>query len=248
MIHSILMIGQSNMAGRGIPTEVEPIKNKNLRVLRNGRWQNLFVPVNPDRPWAGVSLAESFADEYSKAHPDVEVGLIPCADGGTSIKMWGKGSILFDHARYMTELAKRTSHVVAIIWHQGEGDCRSVDYPLYKDRLITSINDFRREAGLEGVPFIIGGLGDFLLRRSDYELENFAHINAALEEVAATVPGVAFASAVGLDCNVDNLHFCSAALREFGIRYYRAFEPLEMTLADEGEKESATEQSSMERL
>ena len=59
MIHSILMIGQSNMAGRGIPTEVEPIKNKNLRVFRNGRWQSLFVPVNPDRPWAGVSLAEA---------------------------------------------------------------------------------------------------------------------------------------------------------------------------------------------
>ena len=37
-MHSILIIGQSNMAGRGFPGEVPPINNKDLFVLRNGRW------------------------------------------------------------------------------------------------------------------------------------------------------------------------------------------------------------------
>ncbi len=247
MTHSILMIGQSNMAGRGIPSEVEPIKNPKLKVLRNGRWQPMFVPVNPDRPWAGVSLAESFADEYSKAHPDVDVGLIPCADGGTPITTWAKGGILFDHAVLMTKLAMRTSHVVAIIWHQGEGDCRRGDYPLYAERLTAFIEDFRREAGLEGIPFIVGGLGDFLPRRDDYELENYLYINEAMQKTVATVPQTAFASAKGLESNKDNLHFCSAALRELGVRYYRAFEPLEVAVV-ESEKESVAEQSTMERL
>ena len=61
MIHSILIIGQSNMAGRGFPSEVEPIVNKRLFVLRNGRWRSMYVPVNPDRSFSGINLAESFA-------------------------------------------------------------------------------------------------------------------------------------------------------------------------------------------
>lgn len=77
MIHSVLIIGQSNMAGRGFFDEVQPINNERLKVLRNGRWQNMFSPVNPDRPFSGVCLAESFADIYSK-EKDVDVGIIPC--------------------------------------------------------------------------------------------------------------------------------------------------------------------------
>ena len=42
MIHSFLMIGQSNMAGRGFASEVEPIQNEHIKVLRNGRWQGMY--------------------------------------------------------------------------------------------------------------------------------------------------------------------------------------------------------------
>ena len=104
MIHSFLMIGQSNMAGRGKKEDVEPIDNKELKVLRNGRWQNMYVPVNCDRAFSGVSLAESFADAYQKDH-GVQVGLIPCADGGTTLDQWKEGSILYDHAVFQAKLA-----------------------------------------------------------------------------------------------------------------------------------------------
>ena len=118
MIHSFLMIGQSNMAGRGFKEEVEKIRNSRLKVLRNGRWQNMYVPVNPDRPFSGVSLAESFADAYAKEH-NVDVGLIPCADGGTSLDQWQVDGLLFSNAVYQAELASRTSTIAGILWHQG---------------------------------------------------------------------------------------------------------------------------------
>ena len=35
MVHSILIIGQSNMAGRGNIDEVEPICNEKIKVLKN---------------------------------------------------------------------------------------------------------------------------------------------------------------------------------------------------------------------
>jgi len=50
VIHSFLLIGQSNMAGRGIIGEVPAIDHRGLMfMLRNGRWQPMTEPINPDR-------------------------------------------------------------------------------------------------------------------------------------------------------------------------------------------------------
>ena len=48
-ITSFLMIGQSNMAGRGDFGEVPEIKNKSCFMLRMGRWQVMAEPINCDR-------------------------------------------------------------------------------------------------------------------------------------------------------------------------------------------------------
>ena len=65
-IRSFLLIGQSNMAGRGYLNEAHEIDTKQIYTLRNGRWQRMFRPINPDRGSSGVSLAESFAEAYSE--------------------------------------------------------------------------------------------------------------------------------------------------------------------------------------
>ncbi len=52
-------------------------------------------PINYDRPVSGVGLAASFADAWSKAHPDEEIGLVPCAEGGSSLNDWHPEGILF---------------------------------------------------------------------------------------------------------------------------------------------------------
>lgn len=89
------MLGQSNMAGRGFLNEVDPIYNEKIKMLRNGQWQMMTEPINYDRPVSGVGLAASFADAWSKAHPDEEIGLIPCAEGGSSLNDWHPEGILF---------------------------------------------------------------------------------------------------------------------------------------------------------
>lgn len=227
MIHSFLMIGQSNMAGRGYVYDVEPIYNERIKVLRNGRWQPMFVPVNPDRSFSGISLAESFAHAYSLDH-DVDVGLIPCADGGTAMDQWVEGGLLYEHAIYQAKLASRTSTIAGILWHQGESDCSEALYPLYKEKLLAFMRSLRRDLDLLDVPFLVGGLGDFL---KDFfpaaESENYTHINCALKEIAEENPMTGFVSAEGLTANEDNLHFNAKSLREFGMRYYAAFRLLE---------------------
>lgn len=229
MIHSILLIGQSNMAGRGFACEVDPIDTARLKILRNGRWQPMFTPVNPDRPTAGISLAESFAAAYAKEH-GVDVGLIPCADGGTCLDQWQPGSLLFDHAVYQVRLAERTSTLAGILWHQGEADCRADRYPLYEEKLTRILDELQKAIGIFDVPVLLGGLGDFLPDMNEAQvrgLANYTKVNEALRRIAEHRSMTGFVSAEGLASNPDCLHFNANSLREFGLRYYEVFRTLE---------------------
>ena len=228
-ITSFLMVGQSNMAGRGNLDEVEPIKNDNLFMLRMGRWQKHSEPVNPDRPvtkgefHSGVGLASSFADDYSK-HFGKKAGLIPCADGGTKISQWMPGEILFDHAVFMANLAQRTSNLGGIIWHQGESDCNAENIDLYKERFITMMTEMRKQIGAEELPLIIGELSLDVDGNRWKHVEYADKMNAIFHEIAKEMPHCAVASAEGITIKKsDGLHFDSKGSREFGHRYFQKY-------------------------
>lgn len=221
-MHSFLLIGQSNMAGRGYLNEAHAIDKSRIYTLRNGRWMKMFRPINPDRRFSGVSLAESFAEAYAKKH-DVDVGLICCADGGTKLSQWMPGELLFDNAVNNAKLAARTSEIVGVLWHQGESDSTEELYPTYQARLEAMMQALREELNLHDVPIILGGLGDYL---EFYPLKNYVHINHALQNIAASNELFGFASAEGLTSNPDNLHFNAQSLYDFGLRYFEAFEKL----------------------
>jgi hypothetical protein len=211
------------MAGRGRLDDVPPIENKNLFMLRNGKWYPLCEPVNYDRPFAGISLAVSFADEYAKAYGG-EVGLIPCADGGSSLDDWSVGGPLYDHAVFQTKLAQRVGELRGILWHQGEADSEDREKAqTYIPRFIKIIDSLRRDCGLEAVPVIMGELGAFLADREGQPHQYFPQINKALAELAESTPGFALASAEGFSSNGDNLHFDAVSLREFGKRYFQKY-------------------------
>ncbi len=210
------------MAGRGYLNEAREIDTSRIYTLRNGRWQKMFRPINPDRSFSGVNLAESFAEAYSQKY-NVDVGLICCADGGTKLSQWMPGELLFDNAVNNAKLAARTSEIVGVLWHQGESDCEDEPYHTYQARLETMMQALRNELELNDVPFILGGLGDYL---EFYPLKNYIHLNHALEDIATCNEMVGFASAKGLTSNPDNLHFNAQSLYEFGIRYFEEFEKL----------------------
>ena len=221
-MHSFLLIGQSNMAGRGYLTEAHEIDNSRIYTLRNGRWHKMFRPINPDRSFSGVSLAESFAEAYSKKY-NVDVGLICCADGGTKLEQWMPGELLYENAVNNARLAARTSEIVGVLWHQGESDCSDELYPTYQVRFEAMMRALRKELQMNDVPFILGGLGEFL---ELYPLKNHVHINQSLQNIAACNEMVGFASAAGLKSNPDHLHFNAQSLYDFGLRYFEEFERL----------------------
>ena len=224
MIHSFLLIGQSNMAGRGYLNEAVEVDTQRLWVLRNGRWQRLYRPVNGDRPFSGVCLAESFAQAYSRRY-DVDVGLIPCADGGTSLDQWLPGGVLYDHAVAQARLAQRSSVIAGVLWHQGEADCGPSLHVTYADRFQLLLNALRHDLSLHDVPVLLGGLGDFLPNcTADKQLVHYQKVNQALQCIADSNRQVGFVAAEGLTANPDSLHFNAASLYEFGLRYFAEFE------------------------
>lgn len=252
MIHSFLLIGQSNAAGRGYYHEAEPLDNLGgrLKVARNGLWIGMYRPVNPDRSFSGTCLAESFAKAYALEHEDITVGIIPCADGGTQLAQWQPGEVLFDNAVNCARLAMRSSTLKGVLWHQGESDCRDGRYQQYDERFRRMADALREALGLPELPIIVGGLGDYLPKRTVAPQlgENYEKVNAILKGLSESYPHCAYASAEGLSANEDNLHFSAAGLKEFGLRYYEQYRAFDRENEDATPMPQATERSAIELL
>lgn len=233
------MVGQSNMAGRGYLTDVKQIYDEKIKMLVNGRWQTMTEPINFDRPTSGVGLAASFAGAWRLQNKLEEIGLIPCADGGTGLDDWTVDGALFENAVFRAKLAQRTSKLSGILWHQGENDSFGGLSALYYDKLSIIVDAFRRALNVPAIPFITGGLGDFLAggRYGKYFTE-YNQVNDALLKFAETKPNCYFVTANELTANQDGLHFDALSQRRFGIRYFESFvkrENILAPLADEDE-------------
>ena len=221
-IISFLMIGQSNMAGRGNLGEVPELNNPLCFMLRMGRWQPMRDPINVDRPISGikfpsgVSLAGSFADGMQR-HFGRDVGIIPCADGGTTVEQWQPGEILYDHAIMQCKLAERTSRLAGIIWHQGESNSTS-DMNDYREKLINLFTSLRRDLGNPTLPIIAGEITECAAEQW-YVSKAGATLNRIYHRLEWELPYFAVASAKGLGLKEDGIHFDSKSLRIFGERY-----------------------------
>ena len=206
-----------------------------IRRAKELGYYTLAVDGNPNAigfadadEYAAVNIVDQEAVCAYAREKGVEVGIIPCADGGSCLDQWAEGELLFDHACYMAELASRTSVIAGVLWHQGESDCAEDRYPVYGEKLTAIIRAFRKKPYLADVPFLLGGLGDYLKDcPRGPKFQNYPFVNTALQAVAEKTPAVGFVSAEGLGANPDNLHFSAAALREFGLRYYEEFCKLE---------------------
>jgi hypothetical protein len=224
MIKSFLMLGQSNMAGRGFINEVPTIYNERIQMLRNGRWQMMTEPINYDRPVSGISLAGSFADAWCSENKEDIIGLIPCAEGGSSLDEWAIDKALFRHAINEAKFAMESSELIGILWHQGESDSINGNYKVYYKKLLLIIDTLRKELNAPNIPIIIGGLGDFLGKEGfGKNCTEYNFINQELKKFAFEQNNCYFVTASGLTSNPDGIHIDAISQRKFGLRYFEAF-------------------------
>ncbi|MCS7467918.1 sulfatase-like hydrolase/transferase [Stieleria sp. ICT_E10.1] len=224
--HLFLLAGQSNMAGRGKVTPADRVPDPRILMLdRDGNWVPATDPLHFDKSVAGVGLGRGFARRYASAHPDVTVGLVPCAVGGSPIAAWAPGGYHpqtkthpYDDALRRIQTAMASGTFKGILWHQGESDCKPGLAEAYKSNLTDVMERFRSHVGAK-TPIIIGGLAQ---RDFPQWTEHRKRVDQSHREVASELPASAFVESTGLTLKSDNTHFDRQSLLEFGQRYAEA--------------------------
>lgn len=122
----IVLMGQSNMSGRGTP--VLEWSNPQVQIFGNDyQWHPASNPVDSGAGQvdmisfdedAAHSPAPEFADLCAERYE--QIGLIPCAKGGSTMSEWVAGQPLYETC--MQRVGAAGGRVAAVLFYQGEGD------------------------------------------------------------------------------------------------------------------------------
>ncbi|MDR6340942.1 hypothetical protein HNQ91_004015 [Filimonas zeae] len=227
--HVYLLIGQSNMAGRGPLDSLSKQVHPQVVMLDSfNKWIPATDPVHFDKPAAvGVGPARSFAESMltETTGKAVKIGLVPCAWGGSPVKVWEPGAVYlkqfypYDFAIERLRIAMQHGVIKGILWHQGESDNDSAHAAVYLNKLAILIGRLRAETQQADLPFVAGEIGYF----NKKELV----INSVINQLPQQLRGTAVISAKGLTDKGDRLHFDAASARELGKRYAAAMKALQ---------------------
>jgi hypothetical protein len=219
--HLYLLIGQSNMAGRGTVDEQSKQADPRILTLTKDRtWVPATDPIHFDKAAAGVGMGITFAKDMAARDPSITIGLIPCAVGGSPLSSWERGAENVQVALERCKVAMKDGTLKGILWHQGETDAGDAELTrTYATRLTKTVADLRKDLGTPDVPFVAGETCHAMYGHGTYPYGE--QINAALRAMPQTVPNSACATAENLGHKGDAIHFDTAAMREFGHRYAR---------------------------
>jgi hypothetical protein len=236
-LHLYILMGQSNMAGRGeITAEFKSVNHPAVFMLnKRNEWVTARHPVHFDKAVAGVGPGLSFAIAMANQNPGVKIGLIPCAVGGTSINSWQPGGYdsatnthPYDDAVVRINMAMQTGVIKGMLWHQGESDSKPSSATAYPAKLKTLIERIRDITNNQQMPVIAGELGRY---REPYQT-----INLELTKIPSTISNTAVASSEGLTDKGDNTHFDSPSAKKLGERYAEKMILLKKNTPNENKK------------
>ncbi|MFC5412424.1 sialate O-acetylesterase [Larkinella bovis] len=223
-----LLIGQSNMAGRGIPEAEDQQPNPRIWMLtKEETWVPARDPMHFDKPKViGVGPGFPFAKRLAAAYPRLNIGLVPCAVGGSGIDVWKPGayyeptkSYPYDDALRRAKKALENGELAGFLWHQGESDSHPEKSDVYGQKLAELVQRFRNDLNAPHVPFVVGTLGDFIVSRNPHAKT----INETLQQATKTIPNSYFVLASGLTHKGDSTHFDTPSARTLGQRYAEVF-------------------------
>jgi len=88
-----LLIGQSNMAGRGTVEADDLVPDPRVLMLtKDLAWVPAVDPLHYDKPGRiGTGLGKTFGLVVAEARPGTVIGLVPAAFGGSSLDEWAPG-------------------------------------------------------------------------------------------------------------------------------------------------------------
>jgi hypothetical protein len=224
-----LLVGQSNMAGRGQVEDIDSTTHPRILMLnKQEAWVPAREPLAFDKPAVvGVGPGYAFAREIANADRSSSyICLVPSAVGGSRIDVWKPGAYdsatkthPYDDAIRRAKTALQSGELKGIIWHQGESDANPALSASYENKLRELIQRFRTDLDAPSVPFILGEIGDF----KPGENKHIPVINSIIRTVAHSTKNAGLAESAGLTHKGDFTHFDAVSARELGKRYAAAF-------------------------
>lgn len=226
-----LLCGQSNMKGRGFMPD-EPKNDPRIVMMHkmDDQWYLARHPLHltgdaktfQGHDNAGVGPGLAFAEVLAAQDKTAAIGLVPCAVGGSSIKLWQKGAKLYEDALRRAKLALQTTAPVkarlrGILWLQGEANANAQELPLHTERLRAMIEAFRTDLAQPDLPFIACTIGEM---KKEPTLANLKAMNEIQLALPKSIPHTACVDARDLKTHIgDSVHFDTAAQNKIGKRF-----------------------------
>lgn len=229
-----LLLGQSNMKGRGAMPE-EPLRNPRILMMHKPS-DGWFLARHPlhltgdattfqGHDNAGVGPGLAFGQAIAKARPKSGIALIPCAAGGTRIGLWAKGKPLYENAIRKAKLALEQGpsgkcRIAGALWLQGESDSNTPErISAYPEALAGLVDNLRADLAIPELPFIATTIGEMRA-----EIEGRKKINAILLDLPNQRPRTDCVDGRDLKGHIgDFVHFDTAAQNEIGRRFASAW-------------------------
>lgn len=212
-----LLLGQSNMAGRGTITEEYTDTLDGVFLFKNDGvsvWEKAANPLNKystvrkELHMQRLGPGYSFAKKMRSYFPKQTIGLVVNAKGGTTISEWKPGGELYNEALKRARDAAADGTIKGILWHQGEGD-----YGLkegYFDRLLEIVESFRADLKNDEIPIVAGQILPTNTGKEEF--------NEILLTISSYIPFSGIVSVEGTT-SFDDLHFDTESQISIGERY-----------------------------
>jgi hypothetical protein len=233
-----ILAGQSNMSGMGDIPKSRMETNPRIYVFGNDyHWKlakepvddpsNQVDSVSEDRP-AGFGPAMSFATTVLEQYPDMVIGLIPCAKGGSLIHEWRRNlndNTLYGSCLKRVRAASVMGEVAGLLYFQGEIDAvdpkehpdRTFLPDRWADEFAVLIQDWRRDLNLPGLPVVFAQIGT---NTEPERFKNWAVVKEQQRKVRLPLSAMVTTDDLPLK---DYVHFTTESYQIIGQRFAQAY-------------------------
>jgi hypothetical protein len=240
-----LLLGQSNMAGRGgvtartwdgvVPAACAPPPGAAVWCLRpdGSAWEAAREPLHagvdaPGKP-CGVGPGLAFAAALLRQPGRCALGLVPCAVGGSALCEWelpdgplGARAVARALAALAAPCAPAPARLGGLLWYQGETDAGSEqDAASWGERFVRLAGALRAALHAPELPFAVVAI---TTARSLPTCAHVEQVRAAQLALPGVLPRCCVVDADGLALQPDGLHLTAAAAAELGLRLAAAWQ------------------------
>lgn len=223
-----LLIGQSNMAGRGTMQASDTtgtiegvyLLSEKGEVLEARNPLNRYSSIRKDISMQQIGPGTGFSEQMYKK-TGRKVLLVVNARGGSKIEEWLPGTVYFNEAVRRCRQAMEYGELKGILWHQGCSNART-DRQEYMEMLSSLTEALREDLCPEKtVPFIAGEIA--------YWVEGSESFNKMIHSISDRIPCSSYISVRGcgplkpesLKTSRPDPHFNREAQLKIGKRYAR---------------------------